>query len=72
MAAKKPNILIIWGDDIGWFNVSAYNHGIMGYKTPTSTALPRKARCSLTGMGSRVAPPAVRRSLPASLRFVLD
>ena len=33
-ADKKPNILIIWGDDIGWFNISAYNHGIMGYKTP--------------------------------------
>lgn len=32
--AKKPNILIIWGDDIGWFNISAYNHGIMGYRTP--------------------------------------
>ena len=31
---KKPNILIIWGDDIGWFNVSAYNHGLMGYRTP--------------------------------------
>ncbi len=34
MATKKPNILIIWGDDIGWFNISAYNLGIMGYKTP--------------------------------------
>jgi len=31
---KKPNILVIWGDDIGWANVSAYNHGIMGYQTP--------------------------------------
>ncbi len=31
---KKPNILIIWGDDIGQFNVSAYNNGMMGYKTP--------------------------------------
>jgi len=31
---QKPNILIIFGDDIGWFNVSAYNHGIMGYRTP--------------------------------------
>src|ERR1700742_1409674 len=30
----KPNILILWGDDIGWFNVSAYNHGVMGYRTP--------------------------------------
>jgi arylsulfatase A-like enzyme len=34
MAAKKPNILIIWGDDIGQFNISAYNLGMMGYKTP--------------------------------------
>jgi arylsulfatase len=33
-AEKKPNILILWGDDIGWFNVSAYNMGMMGYKTP--------------------------------------
>ena len=31
---KKPNILFIMSDDIGWFNVSAYNLGIMGYKTP--------------------------------------
>lgn len=30
----KPNILVIWGDDIGWFNVSAFNLGMMGYKTP--------------------------------------
>lgn len=34
LGADKPNILIIWGDDIGWFNISAYNHGMMGYKTP--------------------------------------
>jgi arylsulfatase A-like enzyme len=33
-AVKKPNILIIWGDDIGYWNVSAYNQGMMGYKTP--------------------------------------
>ena len=32
--AKKPNILVIWGDDVGVHNISAYNHGIMGYKTP--------------------------------------
>jgi arylsulfatase len=34
MTAKKPNILILWGDDIGQFNISAYNRGMMGYKTP--------------------------------------
>jgi arylsulfatase len=33
-AQDKPNILVIWGDDIGWSNISAYNLGIMGYKTP--------------------------------------
>ena len=42
MAAKKPNILIIWGDDIGWFNVSAYNHGIMGYRTPNIDRIARE------------------------------
>jgi len=32
--AKKPNILVIWGDDIGQSNISQYTHGMMGYKTP--------------------------------------
>jgi arylsulfatase A-like enzyme len=31
---QRPNILIIWGDDIGQFNISAYNMGMMGYRTP--------------------------------------
>jgi arylsulfatase len=31
---KKPNFCIIWGDDIGWHNPSAYNRGMMGYQTP--------------------------------------
>lgn len=31
---KKPNILVLWGDDIGWQNVSAYGMGTMGYTTP--------------------------------------
>jgi len=33
-AQDQPNILVIWGDDIGVHNISAYNHGIMGYQTP--------------------------------------
>ena len=32
--SDRPNILFIMADDIGWFNVSCYNHGIMGYRTP--------------------------------------
>ncbi|WP_286881845.1 MULTISPECIES: sulfatase-like hydrolase/transferase, partial [unclassified Cupriavidus] len=31
---NRPNILVIWGDDIGWQNVSAYGMGTMGYTTP--------------------------------------
>ncbi len=41
-AAEKPNILVIWGDDIGWFNVSAYNHGVMGYRTPNIDRIARE------------------------------
>ena len=33
-AQDRPNILVIWGDDIGWQNVSAYGMGTMGYTTP--------------------------------------
>ncbi len=32
--AKKPNILIIWGDDIGTTNLSIFTKGMMGYQTP--------------------------------------
>ena len=32
--ARKPNILILWGDDIGWWNISYNNRGQMGYRTP--------------------------------------
>ena len=32
--AKKPNILVIWGDDIGITNLSCYSDGLMGYRTP--------------------------------------
>ena len=40
--AEEPNILIIWGDDIGWYNVSAYNHGVMGYRTPNIDRIARE------------------------------
>ena len=34
-AQDRPNILVIWGDDIGYWNISAYNQGMMGYRTPS-------------------------------------
>ena len=40
--AKRPNILVIWGDDIGQFNVSAYSQGMMGYKTPNIDRIARE------------------------------
>src|SRR5512147_75589 len=33
-ATQKPNILVIMGDDVGWFNIGAYHQGIMSGKTP--------------------------------------
>ncbi|MEW6439812.1 MAG: arylsulfatase [bacterium] len=39
---KLPNILVIFGDDIGWFNVSAYSHGLMGYQTPNIDRLAKE------------------------------
>jgi arylsulfatase len=39
---KKPNIVVIWGDDIGVHNISAYNHGLMGYQTPNIDRLAKE------------------------------
>ncbi|MES2659111.1 MAG: arylsulfatase [Verrucomicrobiota bacterium] len=39
---KKPNILVIWGDDIGTTNVSAYSGGLMGYETPNIDRIGRE------------------------------
>jgi hypothetical protein len=40
---KKPNILVIFGDDIGQANISAYSFGVMATARPISIASPRKA-----------------------------
>src|SRR5262245_59465665 len=41
-AQKKPNILFIMGDDVGWFNIGAYHQGIMSGKTPNLDRLARE------------------------------
>jgi hypothetical protein len=41
---KKPNIVIIWGDDIGQSNISAYTLGLMGYKTPNIDRIAKEGR----------------------------
>jgi arylsulfatase len=42
LAADKPNILVIMGDDIGQFNISAYNMGMMGYRTPNIDSIAQR------------------------------
>jgi arylsulfatase len=42
MADKKPNILVMWGDDIGWYNISHNNRGAMGYETPNIDRIARE------------------------------
>ncbi len=39
---RRPNVLVIWGDDVGVHNISAYSHGIMGYKTPNIDRIARE------------------------------
>ena len=41
-AGRKPNILVIWGDDIGTWNISHNSRGMMGYKTPNIDRLARE------------------------------
>jgi len=41
MPNGKPNILILWGDDIGWYNISHNNRGAMGYQTPNIDRIAR-------------------------------
>ncbi|HTT24248.1 MAG TPA: sulfatase-like hydrolase/transferase [Candidatus Sulfotelmatobacter sp.] len=41
-APQKPNILVIWGDDIGIQNLSCYSHGVMGYDTPNIDRLAKE------------------------------
>ncbi len=42
MPNGKPNILILWGDDIGWYNLSCHNQGAMGYRTPNIDRIARE------------------------------
>ena len=78
---KKPNILIIWGDDIGYWNVSAYNQGMMGYKTPNIDRIAKEGAlftdwygqqsctagrsCFITGQSIRRTIPGFFQRIPA-------
>ena len=65
MPSDKPNILVIWGDDIGITNLSCYSDGLMGYRTPNIDRIADEGMRFTDSYGSRAAPPAARRSSPA-------
>ena len=70
-AATKPNILAIWGDDIGPFNISAYNRGIMGYKTPNIDRIANEGILFTDSYGDQVVRRVVPVLLLVSTQFVL-
>jgi arylsulfatase len=47
-SGKKPNILVIMGDDIGWFNPSCYNRGMMGFQTPNIDCIAKEGAMFMT------------------------
>ena len=66
--AQKPNILVIMGDDIGYWNISAYNRGMMGYRTPNIDRIANEGASSPTITRSRPVPRAAPPSSPARAR----
>jgi arylsulfatase len=49
----KPNILVIWGDDIGISNLSCYSHGLMGYRTPNIDRIAKEGMMFLDSYGEQ-------------------
>ena len=62
--SRKPNILVIWGDDIGITNLSCYSNGVMGYRTPNIDRLAKEGMMFTDSYGEQSAPRAVLHSSP--------
>jgi hypothetical protein len=58
---KKPNILVIMGDDIGWYNTSIYNRGDMGYQTPNIDRIGKEGSLFLAWYGQQSCTAGPRR-----------
>ena len=71
MPGTKPNILVIWGDDIGTANLSCYSHGVMCYRTPNIDRLAAEADPTDPGSyqrdGFRCVGTALDTPLPSAL-----
>jgi hypothetical protein len=71
-SGKKPNILMIMGDDVGMWNISAYHRGMMGGRTPNIDRIAAEGACSQITMHSSHARRGEPRSSPVKPLFVLD
>jgi len=69
-ADKKPNILVIMGDDIGWFNIGTYHRGIMSGKTPNLDKLASQGMMFTDYYAEASCTAGEPTSLPASYLFV--
>jgi arylsulfatase len=67
-ATKKPNILFIMGDDIGWMQPSCYHRGLMVGETPNIDRIANEGGYSCTIMPNRAAPPGATPSSRACIR----
>ena len=65
---RRPNILVIMGDDVGWFNIGAYHRGIMSGKTPNLDKLASEGMCSRTTTPK----PAARQACEFHHRRIAD
>jgi len=63
---QRPNIVVIWGDDIGQSNVSAYSRGMMGYQTLNIDRLAGEGMMFTDYYAEQAARPGALRSSPAS------
>jgi arylsulfatase len=67
-ADKKPNILVIFGDDIGQANISSYTKGMMGYRMPNIDRIAKEGMIFTDYYAEQVALRGAHRSLRASAR----
>ena len=69
---KKPNILVIWGDDIGITNLSCYSDGLMGYQTPNIDRVAKEGMRFTDSTANSHAQPDEPHSLPDRAGSVRD
>ena len=71
-SGRKPNILMIWGDDVGVANISAYSNGVMGYETPNIDRIGREGIRFLHYYGEQSCTAGRARFSPVSMVFAPD